>query len=419
MANTGPYSSFEASADHSARGRHRAPDGDDESNRQEPPVHPGPEPGRPAPPPAAAPGWSTTPGGYPPPATDVPAPYGARGRPAEPPTGPVPPDDQTARHPVVPDRSGHWDEPDAQRATGPDQNSPDRNSPDWGPQQPAAPAGAPSKRQAGRNLPAAIGVGVGLGALVLASLFVWRPAFLLVLAAGVVLGTWEMVRALDRAAEPAKRARPPLAPLLVGALAMEGLAWFGGEEALTLGLVFTVAAVLIWRLADGPAGYRRDVTAATLVAAYVAFLAGFGVLLARTEDGAWRVVLALAMVVCSDTGGYIVGVLLGRHRMAPKVSPGKSWEGFGGSVVVAALVGAPLLHIVFDCPWWYGAVFGMSISLVSVLGDLAESLLKRDLGIKDMGHLLPGHGGVMDRLDSILFAMPVAFALLSVMAPPG
>jgi phosphatidate cytidylyltransferase len=235
----------------------------------------------------------------------------------------------------------------------------------------------------------------------------------------VVLGTWEMVRALGRATDPAKRARPPLVPLLVGALAMEALAWFGGLEALTVGLVFTVAAVLIWRLADGPAGYRRDVTAATLIAAYVPFLAGFAVLLARPDDGAWRVVLVLAMVVCSDTGGYAVGVFLGRHRMTPVVSPGKSWEGFAGSLLTCAAAGALAMLFLFHQPWWYGAVFGVAVSLVSVLGDLAESLLKRDLGIKDMGHLLPGHGGVMDRLDSILFAVPVSFALLSVLAPPA
>ncbi|MGA8114865.1 MAG: phosphatidate cytidylyltransferase, partial [Actinocatenispora sp.] len=330
---------------------------------------------------------------------------------------------QTAEQPAVRDRSaepptGPWPGPAGPPSTGQGPNEPPPGAvpPPGGVPAPTVPV---SGGRAGRNLPAAIGVGVGLGAVVLASLFIWRPAFLIVLIAGVVLGTWEMVRALGRATEPAKRARPPLVPLVVGALAMEVLAWFGGLEALTVGLVFTVAAVLIWRLADGPAGYRRDVAAATLVACYVPFLAGFGVLLARPEDGAWRVVLALAMVVCSDTGGYAVGVFLGKHRMAPVISPGKSWEGFAGSVAVSALAGALILLLGFDRPWWYGVVFGVAVSLASVLGDLAESLLKRDLGLKDMGHLLPGHGGVMDRLDSILLAVPVAFALLSVLLPSG
>jgi phosphatidate cytidylyltransferase len=177
--------------------------------------------------------------------------------------------------------------------------------------------------------------------------------------------------------------------------------------------------VFIWRLADGPPGYRRAVAAGALIAAYVPVLAGLAVVLGRPEDGSARVVAALAMVVCSDTGGYAVGVLLGRHKMAPRISPGKSWEGFAGSVVTCAIAGAILVHFVFHQPLWAGAVFGVAVSLVSVLGDLTESMIKRDLGIKDMGHLLPGHGGVMDRLDSILFAVPVSFALLSVLAPAG
>jgi phosphatidate cytidylyltransferase len=278
-------------------------------------------------------------------------------------------------------------------------------------QQPA-PATDKKPNRAGRNLPAAIGVGLGLGAVILASLFVWRPAFLLVVAAAVVIGSWEMTRAV------AGVARPPLVPLLVGAVAMVGLAWFGGPEALVIGLLFTVAAVLIWRLADGPAGYRRDVTAATLIAVYVPFLAGFAVLLARPDDGAGRILATLGVVVCSDTGGYVAGVLLGRHPMSPTVSPKKSWEGFAGSVLACAVAGFLILFLAFHRVWWAGVLFGVALSLVSVLGDLGESLLKRDLGIKDISNLLPGHGGLMDRLDSILFAVPVAYALLTVLSPP-
>jgi phosphatidate cytidylyltransferase len=278
-------------------------------------------------------------------------------------------------------------------------------------QQPA-PATDKKPNRAGRNLPAAIGVGLGLGAVILASLFVWRPAFLLVVAAAVVIGSWEMTRAV------AGVARPPLVPLLVGAVAMVGLAWFGGPEALVIGLLFTVAAVLIWRLADGPAGYRRDVTAATLIAVYVPFLAGFAVLLARPDDGAGRILATLGVVVCSDTGGYAAGVLLGRHPMSPTVSPKKSWEGFAGSVLTCAVAGFLILFLAFHRVWWAGVLFGVALSLVSVLGDLGESLLKRDLGIKDISNLLPGHGGLMDRLDSILFAVPVAYALLTVLSPP-
>jgi phosphatidate cytidylyltransferase len=197
------------------------------------------------------------------------------------------------------------------------------------------------------------------------------------------------------------------------------LAWFAGVEALTLGLTITVLAVLVWRLADGPGGYLRDVVAATLVAVYVPFLAGFAVLLARPEDGASRVLATLVAVVLSDTGGYVAGVFFGRHPMAPTVSPKKSWEGAVGSLAAAGAGGALVLVFGFGRPWWDGVIYGVAVSLASILGDLAESLLKRDLGVKDMSQLLPGHGGIMDRLDSILFALPTSYLLLTLLAPAG
>lgn len=300
-------------------------------------------------------------------------------------------------------RDGMPEEADQPPATAPDQTAPDQAEQTT----PAKPAS-----RAGRNLPAAIGVGVTLGAVVLASLFVWRPAFLIVVIAAVWIGTWEMVRAVHPSG-----AHPPLIPLVVGGTGMTALAWYGGAEALTLGLVATAVAVLVWRLAEGPAGYQRDVVAAMLIAVYVPFLGGFAVLLARPDDGALRVVATLVGVVLSDTGGYIAGVFLGKHPMAPSVSPKKSWEGFAGSLLAAAVGGALMLYLMFDVALWYGALFGLTVSAASVLGDLAESLLKRDLGIKDMSNLLPGHGGLMDRLDSVLFAVPAAYAVLVLVAP--
>jgi phosphatidate cytidylyltransferase len=268
--------------------------------------------------------------------------------------------------------------------------------------------------RAGRNLPAAIGVGLTLGAIVISSLFLWKPAFLGVIAVAIGVAIWELTRAVRHSG-----ARPPLVPLLIGGVLMSGLAWFEGPDALSVGLLVTILAAMIWRLADGPAGYQRDITGATLVAVYVPFLGGFAALLAEPDDGAKRVIVTLAAVVLSDTGGYVAGVFFGRHPMAPSVSPKKSWEGLIGSLVATAIGGALLLHFVFDVAPWWGAVFGLAISVASVLGDLGESMLKRDLGIKDMSNLLPGHGGLMDRLDSILFALPVAYLLLSVLAMPG
>jgi phosphatidate cytidylyltransferase len=247
---------------------------------------------------------------------------------------------------------------------------------------------------------------------VVASLFLYRPAFLGVIIVAVGIGSWEMVRAISKTG-----AQAPLTPLLAGGAVMASLAWFAGPAPLALGLFLTVLAMLVWRLADGPAGYHRDVMAGTLIAVYVPFLAGFAALLAAPEDGAIRVLAALVAVVLSDTGGYVSGVFLGRHPMAPSVSPKKTWEGLAGSLVVTAAGSAVLLALLLDVAWWWGLVFGVAVSAAAVLGDLAESLLKRDLGVKDMSNLLPGHGGLMDRLDSILFAAPTAYLLLSVLAP--
>ena len=281
--------------------------------------------------------------------------------------------------------------------------------------EPAQPAPAPRGR-AGRNLPAAIGVGVSLGGVVLASLLLWRPAFLLVVALAAGIAIWEMAGAVAGPPD-SDRPRVPVLPLFAGAVVMVVLAWFAGVEALTLGLMLTVLATMVWRLADGPRRYHQDIIAATLIAVYIPFLAGFAVLLARPHDGAARVIVTLAGVVLSDTGGYVAGVFLGRHPMAPSVSPKKSWEGLGGSLLAAAIGGGLLLFFVFHRSWWHGIAFGLAVAAVSVVGDLAESLLKRDLKVKDMSNLLPGHGGLMDRLDSILFAMPTAYLLLSLLAP--
>jgi phosphatidate cytidylyltransferase len=210
-----------------------------------------------------------------------------------------------------------------------------------------------------------------------------------------------------------------LLPLLGGVALITGLAWFEGPDAMSLGLLVTVLAALVWRLADGPADFRRDLTATTLVAVYVPFLLAFGALLGKPEDGHLRIICALACVVLSDTGGYAAGVFFGKHAMAPSISPKKSWEGGAGSVLAAAVGGALLCYFLLDVPFYWGALFGAVISASAIVGDLAESMIKRDLGIKDMSNLLPGHGGVMDRLDSILFAIPAAYLLLSLIAPPS
>ncbi|SCG36809.1 phosphatidate cytidylyltransferase [Micromonospora inositola] len=337
------------------------------------------------------------------------------------------------RRSAAPDRGYPGNGPRGERPGAPDdeyptaQIAPVRDEPDPEPEQPSgrrprgrrrASADRPPTQQAatgraGRNLPAAIAVGVGLGAAILVPLFLYPPAFLGVVVAAVAVGTWEMARAVRRGG-----AHPPLVPLVAGGAITVGLGWFAGPDALSLGLLVTVLGTMIWRLGDGPGNYQRDLTAATLIAVYVPFLGGFAAMLAAAPgDGRLRVLATLVAVVLSDTGGYAAGVSFGKHPMAPSISPKKSWEGFAGSVTAAAAGSALLIWLLFDVAPWWGALFGVAISCAAVLGDLAESMIKRDLGVKDMSNLLPGHGGLMDRLDSILFAVPTAYLLLAVFVP--
>ncbi|MGH8879283.1 MAG: phosphatidate cytidylyltransferase, partial [Stackebrandtia sp.] len=262
--------------------------------------------------------------------------------------------------------------------------------------------------KAGRDLPLAVGVGVVLGAVVLASLLIYRQVFLAVIAVAVGLAIWELAQAMRTAG-----IRVPTWTLLACGLGMQGLTWFGGPDMLFLGLGVTVVVLIVWRFADGATGYHSDIPAATLVGTLVPFLAGFAVLLLVPDDGAKRVIATLLLVVLSDTGGYVAGVLIGRHPMAPTISPKKSWEGMAGSLLACGIGGAVALQLMFGHVWWKGALFGAAIAVAATVGDLTESLVKRDLGVKDMSRLVPGHGGLMDRLDSILLALPVAYAGLT------
>jgi phosphatidate cytidylyltransferase len=198
---------------------------------------------------------------------------------------------------------------------------------------------------------------------------------------------------------------------------MVWLAWpFGMEGALTA-FILTVLACLLWRLPGGADGYLRDISASIFAAAYLPLFGAFASMLVPPPDGAGRVLTFMIAVVASDTGGYIAGVLKGKHPMAPSISPKKSWEGFAGSMVGGVVAGALTLSLMLHGHAWQGMLFGMAIVLVATLGDLVESQIKRDLGIKDMGNMLPGHGGIMDRLDSLLPSAVVSWLLLSAFVP--
>jgi phosphatidate cytidylyltransferase len=275
----------------------------------------------------------------------------------------------------------------------------------------AAPVGTPTGR-AGRNLPAAITVGVGLGIVIIASLFVEKAAFLGVVGAAAVLGLVELSQALSVAG-----IRIPLIPVVAGGLAMIAVGYFSGPEWVPIAMALTVLSVVLWRLRLGADGFVRDISAGIFALSYVPLLGTFVVLLLADDDGAWRVVTFIVVTIASDIGGYAVGVLFGRHLMAPSISPRKSWEGFGGSVAACLVAGCLTVVYALDGDWWVGLVLGGAAVVVATLGDLAESMMKRDLGIKDMGTLLPGHGGVLDRIDSLLAVAPVAWLILHALVP--
>ncbi|HRA24917.1 phosphatidate cytidylyltransferase [Ornithinibacter sp.] len=281
------------------------------------------------------------------------------------------------------------------------------------PDAPDAPA-APATPKAGRDLRAAVGVGLLLAGLVIGTLIVDARAFLVVVIAAICVGAWELRRAIAT-----KGITIPLVPLLLGVAGMLVSAYARGAEALVVTFGLTIIGILIWRVADGVAGAARDLSASALVTFYPVFLAGFAALMLAAPDGRQRIVVFILVTVFSDIGGYAVGVKFGKHPMAPSLSPKKSWEGFAGSVLSCALVGAISLPLLLDGVWWAGAVLGVVAAAAATLGDLIESSIKRDLGIKDMSTILPGHGGLMDRLDSLVVVAPVAWALLLLFVPLG
>ena len=266
--------------------------------------------------------------------------------------------------------------------------------------------------RAGRNVPIAIGVGVGLGAVLLASLLFRKEGFLGVVIVASCFAVWELRDGLARGG-----IKVPLVPSIAGAITMITASFVGGGQALTVCFGLTCISMLLWNVLDGVQGSIRDLTGGIFVAAYVPLLASFSILLLSAPDGAKRVIVFIGVTICSDIGGFAVGVIAGKHHMAPSISPKKSWEGAAGSVVACVIAGVATVMMLLGGSWWVGAILGLAVALSATLGDLTESMIKRDLGIKDMGSILPGHGGFMDRMDSLLLSAPVAWAILTLLVP--
>jgi phosphatidate cytidylyltransferase len=277
----------------------------------------------------------------------------------------------------------------------------------------AEPGSKPSR--AGRNLPAAIAIGCFLGFGVIAILL-WAPKIWIgVVAVAMAIATHEVVRQLSAAGYSI-----PLPPLLIGGQAMIWLTWPCGVAGALGAFGGTVLVCLIWRLlsqglGSAPVDYLRDVSVTVFLAAWVPLFGAFGVLLIYPEDGWARVLATLLAVAFSDIGGYVAGVLFGKHPMVPAISPKKSWEGFAGSLVAGTIAAVLAVYFLLDRPVWVGLSLGIFLVITGTLGDLVESQVKRDLGIKDMGTLLPGHGGIMDRIDSILLAAPATWIVLTLL----
>jgi phosphatidate cytidylyltransferase len=267
-----------------------------------------------------------------------------------------------------------------------------------------------------------------LGGAIAASLLFFQLGFILIVAALMVVATIELGQNFRR-----RNIQVATVPIAIGSGAAAILPYLAGYAPSTNGsgvgigrnavllalLGLTTIAALGWRMRGGAQGYLADTSASLFLIAYVPLLGSFVGLMLAGDQGVARVVTFVLVVVMSDLGGYVGGVLFGRHPMAPVISPKKSWEGFGGSIVFSTA--AAILTAIFglNTHWWVGLILGPLLVVAGTIGDLVESLIKRDLGIKDMSSFLPGHGGVMDRLDSLLLAAPVGWLIMYLLVPGG
>lgn len=279
------------------------------------------------------------------------------------------------------------------------------------------------KERTGRDLVLAILSGVVIGALLLASLVFVKWAFVIFAVAGALAAIWELVLALRAGGR-----HVDLWPQLVVGAALVAGGYFADPWLCWVMLFVAVFAVVVWRLMAQMASrdgrtygdVLTDAVASGFIQIYIPFFAATALMLLRQPEGEWWVLSFIAVVVVADTAAYVSGLLFGRggrHPMAPRVSPKKTWEGFAGAVVGSLGAGVLLAIYLLHLPWWTGLIIGACLVATATLGDLGESMLKRDLGIKDMSSWFPGHGGLLDRLDSILPSAAVALLLFHLLHP--
>jgi phosphatidate cytidylyltransferase len=262
-------------------------------------------------------------------------------------------------------------------------------------------------KRAGRKLGPSIIVSLSLVALIWFALAYRREVFAVVVAVAVLLGIREIVRAFN-----VRGIYISVVSLAAGAVVLTYATWNGGAAGLAIATAIAIPLLLIQLLTKGPEGFVQSATATIFSLLYLPFLGGFLILLAKPSTGLERVMTFVVLVGCNDTFGYTVGVLFGKHSLVPVISPKKSWEGLIGSLVFTVIGGSLAFEYIMEMQWWIGAIVGLMIVFTATCGDLIESAMKRDLHLKDMGTLLPGHGGILDRLDSVLISAPALWLAL-------
>ena len=262
-------------------------------------------------------------------------------------------------------------------------------------------------KRAGRKLLPSIATSLSLMALVWALLKYFPAGFASLVALALVLAIKELAHAFSSSdTYVSKRS------LMLSSVGLSAGAWFGGIRGLAIGLGIALCLMLIALLRKGPQGFVKSASASVFALVYLPFLAGFLILLARPHNGLEQVMVFVILVASNDTFAYVTGVLIGKHPMAPKHSPKKTWEGLAGSIILTTILGYLTFEGILKLNPWVGAAVGLLIVFTATTGDLIESSIKRDFAIKDMGDLLPGHGGVMDRLDSIVLSAPALWLVL-------
>ena len=265
-------------------------------------------------------------------------------------------------------------------------------------------------KRAGRKLIPSIIVGLFLLAVIFSTMAFIPPLFALFVGTAVLIALHELTAALKLHSIALNYLHLALSTGLI-----LGAAWIGGLPGLSVSVVIALITNLFLALMQGTEGFIKNATARAFTLLYPGFVAGFIFLLARSGDGFAYIATLVILVGCNDTFAYVFGVLLGKHPLAPKISPKKTWEGFVGGLIFTAAGGALSFYYLLDYQPIVGALAGLAAVLAATVGDLVESAIKRDLSIKDMGTLLPGHGGMLDRLDSALITAPVMWCFIELL----